>query len=207
MYPAMKRLVLPILMALVAVSCNSSADVTTSQSLPPSTVETSTTLDATTSSVGSTTTSDDNPAVLPDGDRQFAFVTGVEQADDGTWTVTADYAQWLTGDDAIEAAEQAGDLDDNGDLPSGDYYILNENPRLRELVLDPAAPIALNACFISGDCVVLVDATIADWVALLNGEVPESLGEGFQWYGNGLLPYWLIFDGETIVGIEEQYLP
>ncbi len=198
------------LMSIISAACSSSGavpptdtqqmtttlqQVTTSQSTPPST------------EISSNVTATSEVQTPPQGDRQFAYIEKVEQADDGTWTVTADYAQWLTGDDAVEAAEQAGDLDDNGDLPSGDYYILNENPRLRELVLDPAAPIALNACFISGDCVVLVDATIADWVALLNGEVPESLGEGFQWYGNGLLPYWLIFDGETIVGIEEQYLP
>ena len=203
----MRRLALPILIALVAVSCSSVADATTTQSVPANTTETSTTIDSTASTAGSTTTTGDNSVVsLPDGDRQFAYVTAVEKADDGTWILTADYAQWLTGEEANDAARNAGEITEGETVPN-DYYIVNENPRLRELNLDPDSPVALNACFIDGECVTVVEISVEQWLAVLDGEIPTELGAGFQWYGNGFLPYWLIFEGETIVGIEEQYLP
>jgi hypothetical protein len=94
-----------------------------------------------------------------------------------------------------------------GETVPNDYYIVNENPQLRELAMDPASPIVLNACFVDGECVTQVRVTIDQWMALLEGDTPDGLGDGFQWYGQAALPYWLIVDGETIIGIEEQYLP
>ena len=172
-----------------------SQQVATSQSTPPST------------EISSNVTATSEVQTPSHEDKQFAYIENVEVSDDGPLLVTADYAQWLTGDDAIEAAGEAGDLDDNGDLPGGDFYIVNENPRLRELRLDSDALVTLNACFVEGECIAVVEVSVEQWLALLRGDVPADLGEGFQWYGQGLLPYWLTFDGETIVGVEEQYLP
>jgi hypothetical protein len=143
---------------------------------------------------------------LPEGVREFSYVVAVEMSDDGTMVVTADYAQFLTGDEAIQAAIEDGFIVEGETVPN-DYYIVNENPQLRELTLDPSAPIVLNACFIDGECVTQLRVTIEQWTALQAGDTPDGLGEGFQWYGQGTLPYWLILRGETIIGIEEQYLP
>jgi hypothetical protein len=42
---------------------------------------------------------------------------------------------------------------------------------------------------------------------MLNGDIPDGQLDGFKWYVGGNLPYALILDGGTIVGIEEQHLP
>lgn len=196
-----------LLVATALAACSSGAvDETTTTTPPTSVAETTTTTaqaDTTTTTVPETTTTTEP---LPEGVREFAYVVAVETSDDGNVVVTADYAQFLTGDEAIQAAIEDGFIVE-GEVVPNDYYIVNENPQLREMALDPDAPIVLNACFVDGECVTQVRVTIAQWVALLDGDAPDGLGDGFQWYGQAALPYWLILDGETIVGIEEQYLP
>jgi len=159
--------------------------------------------ETTTTTVPETTTT---TQPLPEGVREFAYVVAVEASDERAVVVTADYAQFLTGDEAIQAAIEDGFIVE-GEVVPNDYYIVNDNPQLRELALDPDAPIVLNACFVDGECVTQVRVTIDQWVALLDGDTPEGLGDGFQWYGQAVLPYWLILDGETIIAVEEQYLP
>ncbi|CAN5859047.1 hypothetical protein BH23ACT4_BH23ACT4_02750 [soil metagenome] len=194
------------LVVLMAACSSDTTDETTSTVPPTSTPETTTTTqpeETTTSTVPETTTT---TQPLPEGDREFAYVVEVETSDDGAIVVTADYAQFLTGEEANQAAIEDGFIVEGETVPN-DYYIVNENPQLRELELDPDAPIVLNVCFVDGECVTQVRVSVEQWVELLNGGTPDGLGEGFQWYGQAALPYWLILDGETIIGIEEQYLP
>ena len=205
----MRRIASLLAVAMLVAACSAgTADETTSTVPTTSAPETTTTTiqveeTTTTTTVPETTTTTE---ALPEGVREFAYVVAVEASDNGTVVVTADYAQFLTGDEAIQAAIEDGFIVE-GEVVPNDYYIVNENPQLRELVLDPDAPITLNACFVDGECVAQVRVTIDQWVALLDGDTPEGLGDGFQWYGQATLPYWLILDGEMIVGVEEQYLP
>jgi len=205
----MRRIASVLAVAMLVAACSEgTADETTSTVPTTSAPETTTTTiqveeTTTTTTVPETTTTTE---ALPEGVREFAYVVSVEATDDGTVVVTADYAQFLTGDEATQAAIEDGFIVEGETVPN-DYYIVNENPQLRELALDPNAPIVLNACFIDGECVTQVRVTIEQWMVLTAGDMPDGLGEGFQWYGDGALPYWLILEGETIVGIEEQYLP
>ena len=205
----MRGIAFVLAVAMLAAACSEDvADETTTTVTPTSTPETATTStqaeeSTTTTTVPETTTTTE---ALPEGVREFAYVVATETSDDGSVVVTADYAQFLTGDEAIQAAIEDGFIVEGETVPN-DYYIVNENPQLRELTLDPNAPIVLNACFIAGECVAQVRVTIEQWMVLQAGDMPDGLGEGFQWYGEGTLPYWLILEEETIVGIEEQYLP
>jgi len=207
----MRRIASVLAVLVVAAACSSGVtDDPITTVTPTSTPETSTstadvegTTTTTSTTVPETTTTTE---VLPEGVREFSYVVAVDVSDDGTMVVTADYAQFLTGDEAIQAAIEDGFIVEGETVPN-DYYIVNENPQLRELTLDPSAPIVLNACFVDGECVTQVRVTIEQWTALQAGDTPDGLGEGFQWYGQGTLPYWLILEGETIIGIEEQYLP
>lgn len=196
-----------LLVAIALAACSSgAADETTTTAPPTSVAETTTTTaqaETTPTTVPETTTTTEP---LPEGVREFAYVVGVETSDDGGVVVTADYAQFLTGEEATQAAIEDGFLVEGETVPN-DYYIVNENPQLRELSLDPGAPIVLIVCFVDGDCVTHARVTVDQWLALLDGETPAGLDDGFQWYGQAALPYWLILDGETIVAIEEQYLP
>jgi glucose/arabinose dehydrogenase len=204
----MRRIASVLALMMVMAACSSGAtDETTSTAAPtsaPETTRTTTQPEKTTTTTVPETTTTTQP--LREGDREFAYVVGIEVSDDGTVIVTADYAQFLTGDEAIQAAIEDGFIVEGETVPN-DYYIVNENPQLRELALDPDAPIVLNVCFVDGECVTEVGVTVGQWVALDAGETPDGLPEGFQWYGEGSLPYWLILDGETIVGVQEQYLP
>ncbi len=184
-------------------ACSSDGVDETTSTVPTTTSPETTAevIDTTTTLLETTTTTEP----LPEGIREFAYVVAVETAGDRT-VVTADYAQFLTGEAANQAAIEDGFIVEGETVPN-DYYIVNENPQLRDLEPDPEAPIVLIACFVDGECVTQVRVTVDQWVGLFDGDTPEGLGEGFQWYGQGSLPYWLILDGETIIGVEEQYLP
>ena len=143
---------------------------------------------------------------MPDGVREHAYVMDVETEDDGSYVLTIDSAQLLTGDEANQAAVEDGFIDEGGTVPGG-YYIVNESSELEELVLDPDAPVALNVCLDDGECDVPVGVSAELWVDMLNGTIPDGQLDGFKWYLGGNLPYALILDSGTVVGIEEQYLP
>lgn len=199
--------VLAVLVAVAACSSGVTDDTTTTVT-PTTAPETSTSTTQTAESTTTTTVPETTTTTeaLPEGVREFAYVVAVEASDNGTVVVTADYAQFLTGDEAIQAAIEDGFIVEGEVIPN-DYYIVNENSQLRQLTIDPSAAIVLNACFVDGECVTQVRVTIDQWMELLEGDTPEGLGDGFQWYGQAALPYWLILKGETIIGIEEQYLP
>jgi hypothetical protein len=143
---------------------------------------------------------------MPDGVREHAYVMDVETADDGSYVVTVDRAQFLTGDQANEAAVEDGFINEGDTVPGG-YYIVNETSELEQILLDPDAPVALNVCLDDGKCDVPVGVSVELWVDMLNGDIPDGQLDGFKWYVGGNLPYALILDGGTIVGVEEQYLP
>jgi|GEM_PF-736695 len=135
--------------------------------------------------------------VDPGLELELAYVTGVEGG-----VVSADYVQWFVGEEANVAAREDGAIPEDETVPN-DYYIRNDNPQIRQLVLSPAAPVVLQACFDPGPCVTTVGVTVDQWSQLVGGAEPD----GWIWYGGGALPYWLtVRDGE-IIQVVEQYLP
>ena len=143
----------------------------------------------------------------------FGFVTDVGESGSG-YELTIDYAFFLGGMEANLAAEAAGEIAPGEGVPN-DYFIQNENPRLRTFPLAPDVEVSLvdlNADLGHR----LLDP--AQWAALIAearrceaaGWPSECAGLGsddWTWYGGGYLPYWIQLDGETVVRVEEQYLP
>lgn len=112
----------------------------------------------------------------------------------GTTVLTVDYIQFLTGDEAAAAAADRGDESP----PPNDYYIVNDNTRLREFAVQDG---------ISVMTVVQDDGTsdpgghtlpLAEWVERLSGPAADAFKSSF---------YWLTVSGETITTVEQQYLP
>ena len=132
-------------------------------------------------------------AELEDG-RHFGYIGSIDLP---SGSLVFDLAYFLTGDEANEAATERGD-----EVPvPNDYYIVNDNPRLRTLILAPDAAIRVidwgnNCCDpVEGDIVPFAEAFETKrhaWDAMYQGA--ES-------------PYWVTVDGGVVVGIEEQYLP
>ena len=71
--------------------------------------------------------------------KQFTFVTAVTTGSKPT--VTADYAQFLTGKEAAAAATANGDESP----PPNDYYISNDNKKLRTLPVKAGIMVKLTA--------------------------------------------------------------
>ncbi|MGZ5296101.1 MAG: hypothetical protein ACXWYT_04185 [Actinomycetota bacterium] len=130
-------------------------------------------------------------AVLDDG-RHFVFVKELPGAPPDR--MTFDLAEFLTGDAAAEAAAEHGDESP----PPNDYYIVNDNPRLRTLPISAAAELRIidwaDCC---GSFVVGELSSLAD--ALVHGDPTGTYRPSS--------PFWITVEGGAIVTIEEQYLP
>jgi hypothetical protein len=128
--------------------------------------------------------------VLVDG-RHPVYLTGLDV--EGR-TVEFDLIQWLTGEAAREA--YTADNPDDPGYPPNDYYIVNDNPRLRVL------PVA-------GDVTVTVLEHGFEPMGIAFEELPAFVAEdlfpddGALWHN----PFWLTVDAGTITDIEEQYTP
>jgi hypothetical protein len=176
-------------------------DDTRDQAGTGSTVQTTTELSATTSepdAEGTSTTgaaSTTSPAaesLLEDG-RHPVFVKSVDVAGR---TVEFDLIQFLTGDEAIAAHDEDHPDDPGG--PPNDYYIVNDNPRLRRLpVTDDVEVIVLDW---EGGFEPQTTA-FADLPALLAAYTWDDTGETMRG------PFWLTVENGTITAIEEQYIP
>jgi hypothetical protein len=145
---------------------------------------------------------------------QFAFVT--EVAADGS-SVTLDYAEFLSGDEANAAAVAAGEITEGEQVPN-DYYIRNDNPLLRTFPIAPDARVSLMGFSLENQGIDAIPVTAAQWATLFieaqrciaegfPSECEELGGDDWSWYGGGFLPYWVLIEGDVIVAVEEQYLP
>jgi hypothetical protein len=134
-------------------------------------------------------------AELEDG-RHFGRIEAI----DASGSMTFDLAYFYTGDEANDVAAEHGD---ETPVPN-DYYIVNDNPKLRTLAIAPDAEIRVfdwNRCC---DRHVSLDMeTFADVMANPDGFVEQ---DGRLYYGQAS-PYWITVDGGVVTEIEEQYLP
>jgi hypothetical protein len=138
---------------------------------------------------------------LPEAERTLGFIVDRISGDDGTVALVVDYAEWLTGWAATAAARTDGVIGPEDQVPN-DYYIRNNNDRLRTLL-------------VAGDATIrVIDAT-----ALRLPHIAMSLAEFDRMFTTGddrwtygaaqpVTPYWFIVDPEGVIRqIEQQYIP
>ena len=126
-------------------------------------------------------------------DRQLAIVTGTS-SEGGTRYLRVDDIEMLTGTEAGAAAAAHGDESP----PPNDYYIVNDDPTVREV---PVAADATVRVVVNADGTVNptgYGVSLADWVASITGPSSEA------YLAN---PYWLASKGGTVTSIEQLYLP
>lgn len=126
--------------------------------------------------------------------RFFCYVESYRRVN-GTIVLSVDYAQLLTGAEAAAAASAAGEESP----PPNDYFIVNENPRLREFELAAAAPVRL-VTIAEGVDPTGYDTTADSWYDMLTGATP-----GLSAVRDA--PYWVTVEAGRIVEVEEQFLP
>lgn len=185
---------LTLTLALIAAACNDGATVSdpTGTSSPTAPETTSPTQEPSETPEPSETESQTPVPELEDG-RHFGSIVSIDVP---TQTMRFDLAYFLTGDEANQAAAEHGD-----EVPvPNDYYIVNDNPRLRTLAIAPN-----------------VDVWVIDWsncCELVHGEAQPFM-DAFAtrnpaWdalYQGSEAPYWVTVAGGVVVKIEVQYLP
>jgi hypothetical protein len=137
-------------------------------------------------------TSPSGEPVLEDG-RHPAYLTDIDTA---ARTVEFDLIQFLTGDEATAAYIE--DRPDDPGGPPNDYYIVNDNPRLRRL------SVAEN-----------VQVTVLDWEGgfkpqvIAFADLPAQLAADLVPDDDRIWPspFWLTVNDDTVTAIEEQYIP
>ena len=136
------------------------------------------------------------PAVEPaleDG-RHPVFLT---MLDSTARTVEFDLIQFLTGDEAVVAWDAVHPEEPGG--PPNDYFIVNENPRLRVLPL--ADDVTVTVPSFEGGGLHAQAIPFTDLPARLAGNpMPD---DGRLWPN----PFWLTVEDGTVTAMDEQYLP
>ena len=133
---------------------------------------------------------------LPDG-RSFGYIRSI---DGPRRTISFDLAEFLQGDEADEAFREDNGMSGDEEVEN-DYYIRNQNTRLRTLHL--ADDVAIR---VVGDPPDTVAGTYDDFVDGFASDEVAPFGGGPTYRGSHV-PYWLnVADGE-VVQIEEQYVP
>lgn len=124
----------------------------------------------------------------------FTFIEKVTVTG-GTAYVTADYAQMLTGDAAAAAATKAGDESP----PPNDYYIVNENQKLRNVPVSASIKVLLST-WEAHFAVEGYPVEFSEWSDMINGvtdDFPRAT----------MVPYWITIKNGKATKIAEQYLP
>lgn len=122
-----------------------------------------------------------------------AFVTSVRTTGGVTY-VTLDYIQFLVGDEAAEAAAARGDESP----PPNDYYIINDNPKLREYPVQEGITIEVvyaadKTCVPEGLAI-----SLAEWAADITGPMQDYYASTY---------YMATVTDGTITDLRQQYLP
>jgi hypothetical protein len=131
----------------------------------------------------------------PDG-RYFGYIKSI--AFGSRSTITVDFAEFLIGDQAQKAAEEAGAVAEGDPVPN-DYFVSNVNPRLRTLRLDPEVAVEIETGGSTGGPdrrAISFDR----WVHLFQTAKDELAGVAT----NG---YWFAIRDGVIVKLREQWVP
>lgn len=144
-------------------------------------------------SSSSTSTAAITKPVAPVTLKQFAFVKKIAKSG-SKYTLTVDYAEYLTGTAAAKAAKAHGDESP----PPNDYYIVNDNKVLRKLPVKVGATVTLNDKADGTSDPNGYTATMSQWAALMSG--PQS--DRFQAVG-----YWLTITDGVVVHVAQQWVP
>jgi len=127
-------------------------------------------------------------------ERRFAFIKEVTAG--STPSLVADYAEFLMGKDAAAAAKARGDESP----PPNDYYIVNDNTKLRTLRIKTGIPVRLTSNPDGTSDPAGYTTDLDTWAGYFAAPTEENVG--IRTGG-----YWLGIENGVVVSIEEQYTP
>jgi hypothetical protein len=191
-------LALPLIAAVALAACGTSQGASSTGAVPSVQTETATTaaptMPTTTESVTEPTPSTPEPE-LEDG-RHFGYIKSVDLAPKPA-TLAFDLAYHLIGEEANREAERRGY---ETPVPN-DYFIVNDNPKLRTLPLSDDLELRLldwNHCcetFFAGD--------LEQFAASFQREHPLVDSH----YRGALSAYEILVRNGVVVAVDERYFP
>lgn len=131
------------------------------------------------------------PAVVTE--RQPGLIVAIVGSP-GAYTMRIDYVLFLSGAEAIAAATAHGDESP----PPNDYYVVNDNPKIREFPIRSGIPVTVVTNADGTSDAEGHTITLDEWVAALSG--PN--GGAFR-----ATIYWITITDGTVTAIEAQYVP
>ena len=138
---------------------------------------------------------------MPSLEATFGYIVGIEKTTDGRDALEVDYAQWLFGEEATLAAREDGVIGPD-DFIENDYYIRNENPRLRIIPIDDYAFVLLFSA--TAGPIEAVSVPLHDFLRII------GTGDDTAWFGAASqgTPFWFIVDGDDLIyQVSQQYIP
>ena len=161
------------------------------------TVEASTTLPVeTTAAVTPTATVPATSTPKPTTIKEPCLVTKVTWSSSKGYQITVDYVQILTGKAAADAATAHGDESP----PPDDYYILNDNKKLRTFLLPNGTPITVLG-WGGTDSNAKKKIPVGQFMDIMPGGVNPQLEWTSAYY------YVTVKNGKSITKIDEIYFP
>jgi hypothetical protein len=192
-----------LLIPLFVSACGEATTTSTAQSTTTSAVQPGTSVGE--PETGTTVKLSSTESRLPNGHiRALGFIDRVWE-EGGKRYISIDYAEWLTGQAAVDAAAAEGYTIEAGE---DEYWIRNDSTQKRTLVV--------------ADSVAITTST--RWVGPEGelGPADEQMGASCTWadfttfWGSGTLseseeglrdsPWWIELDGSSVVKIDELYL-
>lgn len=135
----------------------------------------------------------DSPAT-PLPKSTFTFVEKLTFGRPGT--IVLDYAEYLTGKKAADAAKARGDESP----PPNDYYIVNENTKLRTFKIAPNAKVRLVSNPDGTSDPAGYEATVEQWAGYF--AAPSDENAAIRAAG-----YWVVVENGTVTAVREQFVP
>ncbi len=133
--------------------------------------------------------------------RQCGYIKRVYKSG-GKNYLDIDYIQFLTGEEADEAAREDGEIGPGEHVPN-DYYIRNENPRIRKLEIDRGVKVFVETYNEVEREGIIVRKRSLDFKTFK--QVFETNDPNNQVMIQN--PYWITLQDSIVVKIEEQYIP
>ena len=151
-----------------------------------------------------TTTSPKPPTVTPakpsvnanDVTHQATFITKNAVADGGSPTLTFDYVQFLTGSAADKAAKAHNDTVEN------DYYVVNDNKKLRTFPVSSAVVIVLHP---GNGPQFHRNFTWAEFKSLMQTHTATYGGDMYDWSAETI--YYINIKNGKVTRVEQQWVP
>jgi hypothetical protein len=171
-----------VLLALALAACSDDDEGGSASSSTATTASSSTTAES------STTVGEE----LGDGEH-VGYIFSLQEMDDSSYSLGFDLAYLLTGDEAVAAATAAGvELDT-------DYYVQNDNPRVRSLTM---APDVVTTVVGEGDaCCDPVEISLAEF----EERIHPTLDQGTDVRKGPLVR--ITVEDALVTRIDEVYLP